>query len=370
MKIASFNIENIFHRDRELMTKPVSHSVTSWIRELEGLMNKGSRKGRDYIRMRELSFLLGFQKSAIDAYAIMRRKAGNLYVRRASLTQEYKASELSKWNGWIKINTEPINEVAIQNKARVIIEANPDILLLQEVEDRQSLVEFNQHFLPDGVRFTEIMVVSGNDSRGIDMGIMTKNGYKIRSIKSHVNDFFQGKKHFDKDFQEYEILTPKGETLWLMSAHLNETAADKFSSDEQRKIQAHLIAKAYNKSRAMGNRKVVIAGTLNAPSYCVSLSPLTRETNLKFLKNHPSYNLDIELGKDPGHYSLGAYRTQGSSKQRDHLLVSPELFKEIKSSGLNKKGIWSKRKDEYQVYPSLQIENHQASSHPLTWVKL
>lgn len=370
MKIASFNIENIFHRDRGLMKKTVSHSVTSWIRELERLMNKASRKSSDYIRMRELSFLLGFQQSALDAYAIMRRKAGSLYVRRASLTHEYKASHLSNWNGWIKMNTEPINEIAIQNKARVIIEANPDILLLQEVEDRQSLVEFNQHYLPDGVKFTEIMVIPGNDSRGLDLGIMAKNGYKIEFVKSHVNDFYKGEKYFDKDFQEYEILTPQGDTVRLMSAHLHETGADKTSSDDQRKIQAYLIAEAYNETLAKGNTKIVVAGTLNAPSYCDSLSPLIQETNLNLLKKHPSFNLDLELGMDAGFHSLGAYKMGSNSRQHNHLLVSPKLFNSIKSSGLNRKAVWPKRKDKYQVYPTLQTEFQQASSHPLIWVEI
>lgn len=370
MKIATFNIENLFHRDENLVRRTTLDSVSSWMEELETLILKDFKRSEDYIRMRELSFLLEFQKSPLEPYVVMRRRAGNLYLRQPNATSEYKACELSNWNGWIKLNTLPINEIAISNKARVIAEANPDILVLQEVEDRQSLVEFNQHFLPPQIQFTDVMLIPGNDSHGLDMGIMTKNGYKIKSLKSHVNDFYEEGKCFDKDFQEFEIVTPKGETIWILSAHLKEDEKDRNKSDTQRRMQAQLMAEVYQMVIGQSGKKVIVTGTLNAPSYCKSLSPLIKETDLKDLKNHSSFTVDLDQGKDAGYYSLGAYRMGVNTKQRDYLLLSPELFKAISSSGLNRKGVWPKRKNQYQIYRSLQSELQQASSHALVWVEI
>lgn len=370
MKIATFNMENIFHREESLVRKSVSHSLAAWIEELEELMNKDSRVTNDFTRMRELSFLLGFHKSALEPYVVMRRKAGQLYLRERNATLEYKASHLSNWNGWIKLNTKPINEIAVQNKARLITEVNPDILILQEVEDRQSLVEFNEHFLPEGVRFSDIIVLPGNNSKGLEMGIMAKNGYKIEGVKSHVNDMFQNEKLFDKDFQEYEIIPPDGEKIIILSAHLIDTVENKEVSDKRRKKQAHKIAEVYDAIWGRGNEKIVVAGTLNALSYCNSLSPILRETGILDIKKHRSFNVDLDEGKDADYYSLGAYRMGVNTKQKDYLLLSPEFLKEVKNAGLNRKGIWPARKNQYRVYSSMQSECQQASSHPILWAEI
>lgn len=370
MKVATFNIENLFHRDANLVRKTTKRTAISWMRELERLIIKDSREPADFIRMRELSFLLEFQKSPLEPYVVMRRKAGRLYLRKANANLEYKASELSNWNGWIKLSTLPIHEIAIKNKARVISEANPDILLLQEVEDRQSLVEFNQHFLCSETRFTDILLIPGNDPRGLDMAIMTKNGYQIRSVRSHVNDSYSDGKYFDKDFQEFEILTPKGETIWILSAHLKEEDKDKDKSAVQRELQAKHIAKTYEDLTRQRGEKVILTGTLNAPSYSESLRPLLKQTDLMDINHHPSFTVDLDNGRDAGHYSLGAYRKGVNTKQRDYLLLSPEFFNSVKDSGLNRKGVWPTRQNQYRVFRSVQSKFQQASSHALIWVEL
>lgn len=370
MKIATFNMENIFHRDESIIRKSVSQSVTAWVEELEELMNKDSRVVNDFARMRELTFLLGFHKSALEPYVVMRRKAGQLYLRKRNATLEYKASHLSNWNGWIKLNTKPINEIAVQNKARLITEVNPDILLVQEVEDRQSLVEFNQYFLPEEVRFSEIIVLPGNSINGLEMGIMARKGFKIESVKSHVNEELQGEKLFEKDFQMYEVKTTDGQAIWVLSAHLEESGETKEINDVIRKQQCQRIAGALAELREEGYDKILTAGTLNAPSFCDSLSPLLRGTILTDIKKHRSFNTDLDEGKDADYFSLGAYRMGVNTKQKDYLLLSPALFKEVKNSGINRKGIWPEKKQQYRIYNSLQSEIQQASSHPVIWAEM
>ena len=57
----------------------------------------------------------------------------------------------------------------------------------------------------------------GNDTKGLEMGIMVKNGCKIEGVKSHVNEMFQNEKLFDKDFQEFEIITPDEEKVMILT---------------------------------------------------------------------------------------------------------------------------------------------------------
>src|SRR5690606_37282007 len=85
------------------------------------------------------------------------------------------------------------------------------------------------------------------------------------------------------------------------------------------------------------------------------------------IKKHRSFNVDLDEGKDADYFSLGAYRMGVNTKQKDYLLLSLELLKEVRNSGLNRNGIWPEKKIQYRVYDSLLSESQQASSHPVLW---
>lgn len=367
MKIASFNIENIFHRDSSLVKRTLNESINLWVEEFEQLMCKTPREGNEIARMRELSFLLGFHKSAIEPFVVMRKKAGELYIRKKNFRPENRAVPMNGWNGWVKVNSKPIYEQAIQNKARVISEINPDILILQEVEDRHSLLDFNKHYLPEGVRFSEILLMSGNDSEGRELAIMTKDGFEITQARSYADTLHNGKRLFDKDFQEYEIRSPQGNSISILSVHLQDVSQCE-AADQIRKQQARKVAAVYS-SLVKKEKQVVVAGTFNKPSYCDSISPLLRETSLKDLKRNGSFNVDLDEGKDAEYFSLGAYRLGVNLKQKDYLLASPGIFSKIKRSGLNRKGIWPEKKGQWNCYETLHGQAHQASSHPALWME-
>lgn len=369
MKIATFNIENIFHRDDHLIKKTISHSLMSWMSELEDLLRKNTRVEHDYARMRELSFLLGFHKAAVEPYVVMRRKAGQLFIQKRNKCFDYRATEGTNWSGWLKLRSRPISEVAIQSKARVITDLNPDIVVLQEVEDRHSLIEFNKHYLPEQVRYEEVIVVPGNDDRGLDLGIMLKGGYSVKSIVSHSNESWKGEKLFDKDFQEYEITDSRGRPLTILSAHLCESGGEKPFTDERRKQQSQRIAEVYKELLERG-KSTVVMGTFNVPSYCNSIFPLLQEVEVEQITRHPSFRVDSDAGLDALYHSLGAYRVGVNLKQKDYLLLSPDLFRRVRNSGLNRKGVWPEKKTQFRTYSTLTLEGHQASSHPLIWVDL
>ncbi len=367
MKIASFNIQNIFHRDTHLVKLYAEGNMEVWTEEFESLMFKHRPCEKDYTRMRELSVLLGFHKPSYEPYLTMRRKSGQLHIQKGKSSREYKANHLTDWNGWIKLNSIPINDIAIQNKANVINDVNPDILLLQEVEDRASLVEFNKAFLSsdDIVKYQQIIYLETNDKYGRGMGIIAKKGYQIKSIKTHVNELDKnGNSLFDFDFQEYEIKTPSDETIQLLSTHLIEGSLDSEEANNKRKIQSYKIAEVYRNLRKTNNH-IAIIGTLNAPSYSDSISPLLRETDLKDVTKHTSFTIDLENDKDTLY--TRTYKMGVNTKQRDYLLLSSNLFKTVKNCGWYRKGIWNKKQPQWEVYKSIQKEIHTASYHPLIW---
>jgi endonuclease/exonuclease/phosphatase family metal-dependent hydrolase len=373
MKIATFNIQNLFHRDRSFRERTLSKCYYDWQTEIDNLLVKNRKTLEDYERIRELSPLVGMDDSNQLPYAVLRRKAGFLFLKGKNYSKELKASELTNWNGWIALQNYPLDPIAVENKARVIADVNPDILVLQEIEDRASLEEFNDELLSRfGCKpFQKTCVIQGNSKRYQEIGVLTRKGHQIQSVRSHIYDlYFPGEIVFDTDLMEYEILTARGNSLWILATHLQEQTEYKEHSDPIRKAQAEKIAEVYNQLYSEGKKHIALVGTLNAASYCNSLSPILLQTNLKDITKHPSFNVDFDKGKDAGYYSLGAYRMGVNIKQKDYLLLSPELFNKVKSSGLNRKGIWPEKQPMWSVYPSILNKANSASEHPALWVRL
>jgi hypothetical protein len=90
--------------------------------------------------------------------------------------------------------------------AKVIAEINADLIGIVEAEDRPSLVMFNDELL-DG-QYRHVMLVDGNDERGIDLGFMTGNNFAIQSIRSNVDIEDNKGVVFSRDCAEYEVHTP------------------------------------------------------------------------------------------------------------------------------------------------------------------
>jgi endonuclease/exonuclease/phosphatase family metal-dependent hydrolase len=365
MKLASFNIQNLFHRNRGLLQKDHGKNITEWIEEFDSLLRKKWKDANDNNRIKDLSYLLGFERVADLPHAILKRQAGELCFRGHGFQNSSKASFLTDWEGWVKVGNRPLHHKAIQNKANVIAETDPDILILQEVEDRASLVEFNETLLPllKISPFEQVMVFETNDDRGMGMGILLKNGYKLNGFKNHLHDLDgNGLTIFDVDCQEYEVLTPKGENVYILSAQFSPEA-------EQRKMQARKVAEIYKQLQDEGKGSVILCGTLNHVAYSECLSPIIQQTDLKDITKNKHFKAETDLGSDRNYFSLGAYRMGVNIKQQDYLLLAPHLFEKIEQAGMDRKATWPDRKPNWKLYPSISSKQHAASEHPLLWSK-
>ncbi|WJJ96363.1 hypothetical protein [Algibacter luteus] len=367
MKIATFNVQNLFHRDRSLLEKLTKNLTVDWTIELDKLMIVPTKSLTQQDRIRELSFLIGFEKSSPRPYAVLRRKAGFLFMKGLSHSIDCKANNLTDWNGWIKLQTVPIHPKSTQHKAQVIANVNPDILLLQEIEDRASFEDFNQLILPefDCKPFEHSFVIQGNDMNGLEMGIALRQGYNLEAIRTH--NINAATNDDGKNLIEYEISTPFKETIWVLNAYLEKPTKERKQFDNIRKKQVWKIAEVYRKLIAEGKTNVIIAGTFNVPSYCNSLSPLIQDTDLKDITKHLSFEVDIDKGNDGTYFRLGAYRMGVNIKQKDYMLFSPTLFSKMKDSGLNRKAMWPEKHPQWSIYKSVSNRNVAASEHPLVW---
>ena len=365
MKIATFNIQNLFHRHTEMVELEYEIKSEIWKEEFEILMLNTERTEENYIRMRELANLLGFHSGSYEPYLSLLNFDGSLHVKSSMKVMETRASYMTDWNGWTKLRSVPISKNSIINKAKVINEVNPDIILVQQVENRESLIQFHNSFFEENQssNYEEIMHLQGNDGKGLGMGILLKKGYHLKSLKSFSNERdTDGSLLFNTDFQQYKIKTPENKTLYLLCCQL----AGENIFDTLRKKQAKKVAEVYTDLLSKGIENIVIAGTLNAPSYADCISPIM-ELEVADVVKHQSFDVMADSGKDAGYYRMGAYRMGVNIKQKDYLLVSPILYDKINACGMNRKGMWPLNKPEWETYDTVEKEKDAASDHPLLW---
>jgi hypothetical protein len=106
--------------------------------------------------------------------------------------------------------------------ARLTEDVGADVLALVEAENRLALVRFNDDLL--NRQYEHIMLIDGNDERGIDVGLLTIADIDIASIKSHVDEpdpERPGKRLFSRDCPVFR-LDVEGKELWLLVNHLKK----------------------------------------------------------------------------------------------------------------------------------------------------
>ena len=223
MKIAAFNVENLFDRAKVFNEdNDVSSTVLKETTELNLIFEKDNYSEADKKRMLELFKSLGLEKSDRGEFVLLRKIRGKIVKRPRNKPMEVSANGRGDWVGWIELKSAPVHEIAILNTGRVIKDVNADVLAVIEAEDRISLKKFSEIIIKKigGVPYDQVMLVDGNDDRGIDVGIMTKNNYEIGLVRSHIHDLKQnGRPIFSRDCPEYEIKTPQNNTIWVIPNH-------------------------------------------------------------------------------------------------------------------------------------------------------
>ena len=368
MKVASFNVQNLFHRDRIFIENTKTHCRSKWPQEFDKLLLTTNGVGLSIDRLRELSCFLKLDKTDISPYFTIRRHEGVLHIKRMD-QHDVKAGEFSNWNGWIKVRTSPISLRATMHKAQVIKEIDPDILILQEIEDRISLEEFNNLILPqvNCTPFDQCILIPSSEGKGREQALLLKNGYELDSVKFHIIDTSDVPSH---ELIDYSIITKERKLIHILSTYFYDNRLNKEKASEVRRLQALGVSRVYKELEGNGQIKVIIAGTLNAPSYCNSLAPLLQNTSLKDITKHVSFEVDYDDGLDASYHRMGAYRKGVNIKQKDFMLLSPTLFKTINDSGLNRKAMWPNERPQWANYKSIKIKKDAASEHPALWCSL
>lgn len=366
MRIATFNVENLFSRVRAM-------NLGEWD-DGRGVLDEYSRlnarlQKTTYTAADKTEIIAGLERLGLDEtdesrWAYLRQNRGRLVRRPQTGGIEIVANGRADWIGWVDLKREAVNEIATQMTARVIQDLNADILGLVEAEDRIALTRFDtQILLPLGTPYEQIMLIDGNDERGIDVGIMTRNGYRIERIVSHVNDAASGNRIFSRDCPEYTITNGATQLLVLLNHFKSKGFGNQVDNNSRRKAQATRVRQIYDQRRAEGVTNIGVMGDFNDTPDSDPLKPLLGNgSDLKDIFTHPAFAGD---GR-PGTFANGT-----ASQKIDYLLLSPALFAKVTAGGVERRGVWGGVNGTlFPHYPEMTQAVHAASDHAAVYADI
>lgn len=368
MRLASYNVENLFDRARAMNLKNAADGkpILERFAELSALLAQPAYSAADKTRMAKLLIQLGLEKSDISEFVILRRNRGALLRRPRSGGVEIIADGRADWVGSLELIHEPIDAEAMRNTARVMRDVEADILGVVEVENRPVLRDFNNDVISalGGEAYRHAMVIDGNDTRGIDVGLLTRQDFPIGLLRSHVDDLSSAHALiFSRDCAEYEVTTPSGARILLMLNHFKSKGyGSQQSSNDRRRAQAQRVKEIYDERVGMGFTNIAVMGDFNDTPGSAALSPLIEGTDLKDIFLHPTF--------DDGGYP-GTYGNCAAENKIDFILLSPTLFDKVAGGGVFRKGMWpGARARRWEAYPELQRKEDAASDHAAIWADI
>lgn len=118
MKLASYNVENLFMRARALSGPGFSAEGREILKaqaDINAILGKDKYTEPDKKRIVKLLDTLGLKKSDENKFAILRQNRGHLVKRPSGKPIEIVADGRDDWIGWVDLTLEQVNEEATRN---------------------------------------------------------------------------------------------------------------------------------------------------------------------------------------------------------------------------------------------------------------
>lgn len=367
MRLASFNLENIFDRAKALnqATWAEGKPALETVARLNQIFGKTAYNAADRTAILTGLTKLGLAKSDDGGlFARLRQNRGHLLKRPTSGPPQVVGAGRADWIGWVELKMEEVNEIATRTTAQVVRDVHAEVIGVIEVDNRIALGRFNTALLPavSTTPYPHVMVIDGNDDRGIDVGLLSR--YPIATMRSHVDDLVGGSRVFSRDCPEYEITLPGGESLLLLVNHLKSKGYGSQADSTARRLrQAQRVREIYDARKLAGAANIVVLGDFNDTPASAPLAPLLGAgSDLRDVSVHPSF---VNDGR-PGTFANGT-----ASGKIDYILLSPALFGRVQQAGVWRKGVWGGTHGTlWEIYPEMTKPVHAASDHAAIWVDL
>jgi endonuclease/exonuclease/phosphatase family metal-dependent hydrolase len=362
IRIATFNLENLFTRPTAMNQdtdaegrKAIEDHATA-----NAIIAKAIYSLTDKKKLVTLSEKYGWHKlnAPSNALVYLNKIRGQLFRKPAHKPLEVVAQGRADWTEWFELKRDDVTWKATYNTGRVIDAVNPDILITIEVENRPTLIRFNEQVL--GAQFQKayphVMVLDGNDERGIDVGILSR--FPIESIRSHTDDLEpNGSKTFSRDCPEYDALLPGGKRIIVLPNHFkSKRNGDDETSKERRTAQAN-CAHAIAKAALVRSPFVLLGGDLNDTPDSAPLQQLFTE-GFKDVQSHADYPTDRP----------GTYGTALKAGKIDYLISSPQLWAKVQTCGIERRGTY--HPNLWPSFDTVTKSSDEASDHQCVWMDI
>jgi predicted extracellular nuclease len=276
-----------------------------------------------------------------------------------------------------RIKPAKISEEQRTNTANAILEANPDLLAVAEVENLMTLRLFNSKYMKNA--FDRILLISGNDARGINVGLLVRKGFNagVVEIRTHVDDAVgggyldksnrldpkvAGEAVFSRDCLEVDVQVEQT-LLTLLVNHFK--AQDNHPASATRRLgQASRVAALATQAQNDGKFPIVM-GDLNIDvkqtNYDQSLDPLVTLPTL-----HDPF-AQLPDNERWTHY----FSSKSEVSRLDYILLDDRLAPRVQATEIFRKGLTRKCK-QYggPRLDSMKNNDLEASDHCSTSVVL
>jgi endonuclease/exonuclease/phosphatase family metal-dependent hydrolase len=368
MRLASYNVENMFDRAKALNQENWAEGrpALEAHRALNALFNKPVYSAADKRKIVDLLDAQGLLRKDDGPFLILRKIRGQLLTRPRTGAVAVAATGRADWIGWVELKTEHVSARATENCARVIRAIAPDVMGVVEAEDRTTLCRFNKQVLPmvGCDPFDHVMLIDGNDERGIDVGILTRANYPIVSIRSHVDDSDDEGQIFSRDCAESEIRLPGGKTLWVLVNHFKSKGyGSPAANDAKRRRQAERVRQVVDDHLNDGHKYVAVIGDLNDSPARPPLASLVGNGS-------PLRDISRFSGFDDGGRP-GTHGNCTASSKIDYILLSPDLSSLVTAAGVERRGMWGGTHGTlWPHFAEVEKVIHAGSDHAALWVEI
>jgi endonuclease/exonuclease/phosphatase family metal-dependent hydrolase len=325
IRIATFNVENLFTRAR-VLNKADFEATAGILSKIDELKTELAKKVYD---KNAIATLYEDLRDYIDFNVTSSQGRKYVCIWHADTgTVEVDVNGRDDWNGHIVEKRAKFDDVTRKNTARVIKSLDADLLALVEVEDRQTMEDFDTDVL--GNRYAGAFSIQGFDPRGIDVGFYFAKGWTVAGVATHIFEKEGRSRVFSRDCLELELVGPDGIRIHVLVNHFkSKSGSDQAGNDAKRLRQARRVAEILGRFD-LARDLVVVLGDFNDTPASAPLAPLMNLAGLR----------DVFDAVDPPVPAAERWTYHyKTNEQIDFILVSDALAAHAKKVEVERRGI-------------------------------
>ena len=391
MRLASFNVENLFARAKVLNTATWDEGhpqLAAFERFNRTAQRRFYRKVDKRQMLRDLETLAVITRASSNGrlirqpntaaqMAILRENRGDFMIERQEDRDRDRRNRADPLDRMARARRRAGRRGGDPDDGKVIQDLAAGVLAVVEAEHRPSLVRFNEAMLAN--RYRHVMLVDGNDQRGIDVGLLTTARRPIVHVESHVDDRDtknpnpprRDNRLFSRDAPVFTVRC--GSEDLLVDRQPPQVAVADRRRTARRPAHAPVDPPRGDLPPAAPRRR-------NVHRHGRRLQPRTRGDG-----GHPSLEALFRpaLGLvdafslpqfDPGPRP-GTFQSCSLRDRLDYIFLSPELAARVTRGGVFRRGLWGRPTnknppEDWEIYPEITESVHAASDHAAIWVDL